>query len=196
MDLAEGFGAGRRIEGFGDQVREIDGIHFLEELPNQSADDAGRKAFGGTMDGGDPFEMNRGVGVIFDDFEIGMIDDDLAAAAFGFAVNDEALAGGDDFFDPIKVEPPDGDLAGKRVAFFVNEDGFEYRVRPRIRLTWADWTRPQIQTGISVRREGSDRSGMRSPPSCAKWRSKSLAVRSAARSVRRRRLAPNPRGYR
>jgi len=107
-------------------IGEIGGLDFLEEPPNQGADDACGEAFGGAVNGGDPFEMNGGIRVVFNDLKVGLIDDDLAPPAFGFAVDDETLAGGDEFFDPVKVEPTDDELAGERVAFFFDECGFEH----------------------------------------------------------------------
>ncbi len=66
------------------------------------------------------------VGVVLDDLELGVVDANALAAGLGLAVDDDALAVGEDFLDVPGVEPADRQQGGQGVAVHLLERGLEH----------------------------------------------------------------------
>jgi hypothetical protein len=89
---------------------------MLESLCNQPAEHPSREAFRGAVDGYDALQVEGVSFIVFENLELGLFEDDLFAPAFGFAIDHDAHARGDDFFDPVKVVPAQKELAGKSIG--------------------------------------------------------------------------------
>ena len=76
------------------------------------------QALGRRVHGRDPLEVDQVflVGLVFDDLELRMIDDDLRAACLGLAVDDDALTRREDLLHVVRVEPADDQHGTQCVA--------------------------------------------------------------------------------
>ena len=119
VDLTECFQPRGGVEGIRKESGQDDSVQVLKRLVNEPAEHSRAETLRGSMNGNDALQVNGTGIVVFEDFEFGLFENELAAAAFWFAINDEARTGGDDFFNPEQVVPADGDTTGESVALFL-----------------------------------------------------------------------------
>ena len=128
MDGAQGRAAWHGVETVGQRGGfgvEIDG---LERAVDEGAQAALAQALGRGVDGRDALEVDEVflVGVVFDDLELGVVDADALAAGLGLAVDDHALAVGEDFLDVPGVEPADRQQGRQGVAVHLLQRDLEH----------------------------------------------------------------------